>query len=136
MPAATRRIMPARVRRTWETASASAGTSRTVWRKYLDQRIVREGNITASTRPARDSISPLPPVHRLGFLTRSELLREADVRPHLLEHPVLERSAAGDRFRLVERRLGLLGAPGREVSHPEVVKRGRLGGPLARLAEA
>ena len=42
MPAATRRIIPARDSRTWEIASASPGTSRTVWRKYWDQRIGTE----------------------------------------------------------------------------------------------
>src|ERR1700730_17402386 len=46
MPAETRRIIPARLKRMWETASASPGTSRTVWRKYFDQRIWREEDTT------------------------------------------------------------------------------------------
>src|SRR5436190_17581072 len=122
MPAATRRIMPARVRRIWDTASASPGTSRTVWRKYFDQRISSGDDTRArGARGVEPSCAGRSPVGGLrltaldGFrrgvlLPGAHLLDEAEVRPQLLHHPVLDARAALRRLRAGERDLGLLRA--------------------------
>src|SRR5215467_377638 len=73
---------------------------------------------------------------RRGVLLLRELLDQPDVGANLLEHPVLECSPSRHRLGLVESELGLLGFPGGQVRHAQVVEGRRLGGALARAAKA
>src|SRR5262249_209402 len=72
----------------------------------------------------------------LVLLPAADLLDEAQVRTHLLHHPVLERAAARHGLGARERRLRLLGLPGGEIGHAEVMERRRRRRPLARPARA
>src|ERR1700730_17239911 len=118
--------MPARERRTWETASASPGTARTVCRKYRDQRMGAK---------IPEELSPALPGRRL-FPTGSDLLDEAQIGAQLLHHAILDSRAARRGLRLRKGGLGLFGPTGRQVRHAQVMKRRRSRRALARAAQA
>src|SRR5512134_3435144 len=143
MPAAIRRIIPARVRRTWEIASASPGTSRTVWRKYRDQRIFGDGDYQRVEGWERSlaslGVTATPSLRGrdlgLGTLLRTGLLDQPQVRPHLLHHAVLELPAAPRGLRFLERGLRLFAAAGGEIGEAELMKGRRRRRALARSAQ-